>query len=131
MENIIILKKEPGKDIELLEIESSLSSMQGIVKGSLAVSSLLNNIDMWYNDEFLYYPELNANLILHSDVIHGNVFFAAHDNEGNTVSLTVHQIETIKAQLKKPISSPLPIYLNVPNEHLKGIEKAFQEMGEL
>lgn len=128
--SITILKKEPGKDLELIEIDGSLSSMQKIVKGYLGRSSLGYNIDLWYNDESLLVPDCKKNLFLGSQIIYGDVFFAAHDHQGNTTSLSVSQMMFIKEHLKKFNSLSIPIYFNESNEGLETIEKLLKDCGE-
>lgn len=127
MKHVVILKKEVGTPVQLATVENDLRSMQKLVNGTLAVIPLGNKIDLWYNDEFLFQEELQPNIILGNSPLCGQVFFASHDEEGNTTSLNKSQIEHIKKRIKtvgiKDVGIlTIPVYLDVTCEELTYLE---------
>lgn len=87
-----IMIKEVGHAPRVEERELSLADMQELVGGYIECLSISDRVDMWLNEEGkLIGLPLNM-LISHKgelvDTIQGDVFFAAHDGDGETVSLT-------------------------------------------
>lgn len=103
MRKIEILVKRVGEAPEVMEIEHSLVNMQKIVGGYLEVVGLPNGIDMWLNEEgLLVGMKDNLAVVMNGRITHqivGNVFFAAHDKEGNTIGLNEYQMMWIKTKL--------------------------------
>lgn len=101
-----IVVKEVGKELKFEETEITLEKMQKLVGGYIECFRLPNNIDMWLNEEgILEQLKLNV-LILNKETgqeehhILGNIFFASHDDEGNTIGLTNKQIDWISENIK-------------------------------
>lgn len=100
MRKIKVLAKKVGEELKLVEFEHSYDNMCKIVEGRLEVVGLPKNIDMWLNEEGLL-EQKSANVItfLKGQQVHqivGNIFFAGHDDEGETISLTEEQMEWLK-----------------------------------
>jgi len=89
--------KNIGEEMKMVEGDLPLEAMQKIVGGYLDVVRLPMDIDMWVNDEGLL-DHLPLNIVLNwydeknVQPIVGNVFFAGHDENGNTVSLNDSQV---------------------------------------
>lgn len=83
--------------------EDDLNGSRELVGGYLELLRVDDDIDLWLNEEGKL-MELNGNfnLVVQGkrviDVVVGDVFFASHDNEGNTTSLNDEQIERIHAR---------------------------------
>lgn len=90
--------------IEVTDISRILESKKEFIGGPLTYVSVTPNIDMWLNDEGkLQGLEQNMILLLHSrpfDIVCGNVFFASHNEEGETIGLNDSQIETLMSRLR-------------------------------
>lgn len=112
MKNLKVLYKAPNEATEVKEIEGSVASMQEQVSGCIACTPITDQIDLWYNDEFLFH-DFHPNLILDSTVFHGSVFFAGHDGLGNTISLTEQEIDYLKKRFVTAIDIPVPIFFNL------------------
>jgi uncharacterized pyridoxamine 5'-phosphate oxidase family protein len=125
---IKIIKKEANKIIEVTTVKSDYREMQTIVGGPIGVMQLDHGIDMWYNDEFLFDNEANPNIIVENTVIQGTVFFASHNEDGDSISLTTEQIDLVKRQVQKLAFTTLPMYLNVGLEELQYFEMRFAEI---
>jgi hypothetical protein len=100
MGKIKVLAKKVGEELKLVEFEHSYDNMCKIVEGRLEVVGLPLDIDMWLNEEGLL-EQKNVNVItfLSGRQVHqivGNIFFAGHDEEGETISLTDEQMEWLK-----------------------------------
>ncbi|MCS0827407.1 DUF3846 domain-containing protein [Cytobacillus firmus] len=104
MKTLKIVRLNVGSQIEVIEMVHSLEDMQAIVGGWLERVRITDDIDLWINEEGLL-QELPLNFVtfvvkdgepqpVHSIV--GNVFFASHDEEGETISLNDIQIKRIK-----------------------------------
>lgn len=107
---IRVVKVNMGEKPRITEIEDSLEASQEIVGGYIERVAIGTEIDLWLNEEGKLDDDLNENIVLVSkgrpyDVVHGNVFFTSHDDEGNTVSLTDEQIEDLK---KRTMSAVTP-----------------------
>jgi hypothetical protein len=107
-----VLTKEPGHGPKVAEVEDGLKSMQSLVGGHIErvpIEAWLSafegsNIDLWVNEEGKMHERWAENVcfpLLHPDtgrlhdVVVGSVFFASHNDEGETLSLTEKQISLI------------------------------------
>lgn len=101
---IRIVSKRIGEAMEVMEMEHTLENMQEKVGGHLEVVELPNGIDLWLNEEGLL-EQLSVNVLTVADgqVLHtivGNVFFAGHNDEGETIGLTDQQIAWLKVKMQ-------------------------------
>lgn len=107
--NILVKKcNEPCfvKKVDKLELED----MQALVGGwieclecNVGKDGSPRYVDMWINEEGKMH-NLSPNLALTDgdkvvDVVMGDVFFTAHDGEGNTVGLSEFDIDLIRMKL--------------------------------
>lgn len=102
-------------NLEVKEIENTLESLQEIVGGYIEIPYLSkdfshNRIDVIINDEGKFIDGLNKEIAIVErgtnrilDIVYGNVIFASHDIEGNTISLNEEQIEIVKEKLKNEV----------------------------
>jgi hypothetical protein len=91
---------------EFEEMGTSLSEMQGVVGGLIEPIDLTPSLTMWVNEEFLYMPELEVNVIGSSFfhlmaggeyAIHGNVIFTGGTGEdGEILDLGSKEASLIK-----------------------------------
>lgn len=91
------------------EIETGLDALQKEVEGYIEIpflSEKLYNkgIDMIINEEGKMIDGLQVEIaVVHQgrilDIVFGNVVFASHDDEGNTIGLTEEQIQFIMQEL--------------------------------
>lgn len=102
---IRVLVLRVGSSLEEVEVEKdkTLEFLQEVVDGYVDVLHIGHGIDIWLNDEGLLREDLPLNFVVGSiksgKVAHqicGNVVFASHDREGNTISLTQKQMEKIR-----------------------------------
>ncbi len=100
-----IIFKKVGMPAEVRELETiTLDDMQNMVGGLIECFHVGNGVDMWLNDEGKLLP-LPINLAIGSqdkeilDTIHGDVFFASGNDEGDTVGLSDEQIDWVNRQL--------------------------------
>lgn len=97
-----ILVKKVGGELEPGEFDG-LEDMQKIVGGHIECVQLPHDIDLWLNEEGKL-EGLPANIALfHNgevvDIIVGDVFFASHDDEGDSTSLNDIQKKWIEQRL--------------------------------
>jgi hypothetical protein len=93
------------------EIKNNLESLQNEVGGYIEIPFLsekldANGIDMIINEEGKMIDDLVVEIaVVHQkkvvDLVFGNIVFASHDDEGNTIGLTEEQIEFVKQELKR------------------------------
>lgn len=100
MKEILVLHLKASEDeAELIAKEDNLKASQNLVGGHLELLRIDDEIDMWLNEEGkLDGLDGNFNLVSNGrviDVVVGDVFFASHDDEGNTTSLTKEMIKRI------------------------------------
>lgn len=113
---IKVLKVEPDKAPELIEMENELEAMQAIVGGYIEVYPLAEGVAIVCNEEGkMNGMELNRP-IYHGgkivDIIAGTFFIAGDDiSIGEFVSLTEEQIETYSTQFRRPV-----IFFKLGNE---------------
>jgi hypothetical protein len=91
---------------EFEEMGTDLAEMQGVVGGLIQPIDLTPSITMWVNEEFLYMPELEMNVIGSSFFhimaggeypIHGNVIFTGGTGEdGEILDLGSKEASLIK-----------------------------------
>lgn len=105
-----ILGKKYGKELEVMEIESGLSSMQEYVGGYISIPYIsaklrAKNIDIVVNDEGKL-QSLEPTLVIFNretkecrDYIAGEYFFIGTNYDGETVSLTDEQIDFVKKEV--------------------------------
>lgn len=88
---IIALRMGELPKVEVMD--KGLDAMQAFVEGMITCVGLSDGCDLWCNDEGLYTHKPNRHVMAgrFSQVIHGPMFIAAHDGEGETVSLTDDQ----------------------------------------
>lgn len=101
MANIRILHlKANGENAEVIMKDSGYEASRELVGGYLEMLRVDDEIDLWLNEEGkLDGLEPNFQLVHNGkviDVVVGDVFFASHDDEGNTTSLTDKQINRIQ-----------------------------------
>lgn len=93
MEKIIV--KKANENAVIVEMESiGLNDMQEIVGGLIECIRVADGVDMWLNDCGKLY-NLPLNMVLGDqrkgeilDTIQGDIFFAGHNDYGDTVGLT-------------------------------------------
>ncbi|MEK5217766.1 DUF3846 domain-containing protein [Psychrobacillus sp. FSL H8-0487] len=113
MKKLKVLYKAPNLAAEVKEIEGSVAGMQKAVDGScFACTEITDQIDLWYNDEFLFH-DFQPNLFLDSVMYHGSVFFAGHDEMGNTISLNEQQIDYLKKRIVNVGENLAQIFFNL------------------
>lgn len=111
-----VIVKKVGQTGEIKEMESGLEPMQQIVGGWIERVALPYKIDLWINEEGMI-NQLPLNLITSLDgnavhQIYGDIFFASHDGEGNTVGLDDFQVKWIYERIRELGFTPDP-----QNEH--------------
>lgn len=89
--SISIVVKEPNKKPEIKTIDGSLASMQAIVGGYIESINVSSRIDLWINEDGLA-EKLPFNLYAKDIPLFGTIFAAAHNDEGDMISLTKNQI---------------------------------------
>lgn len=89
-----ILKIESDKSLKIKTITHSTKSMQSEVEGPFSYLEVSDGIDVWFNDEFLFL-DLSPTIYINGHLLHGPVFFAGHDDEGETRSLTDYEMVLI------------------------------------
>lgn len=118
---INVLRVNVGQRPTVEEIDNRLDDMQAIVSGYIECLPLPGGIDLWLNEEgaliplpvnFLVpavapMPPPDCSFIVYASpglarpgergvhIIHGDVFFARHDDEGETISLTDADIKML------------------------------------
>lgn len=93
-----VVVAEPGKKPEVVEIKGDLSSMQALVGGYIECVGMEDKIDLWVNEEGLLL-EMPFNRCVNGHYLHGTIFAASHDGEGNTVGLNERQIKKVMSYL--------------------------------
>ena len=104
MVNIVV--KNAGQEAYIREMEAiTYEDMSEMVGGYIECIRVAHSIDMWCNDCGKL-ENLPLNLVLGDekgrkilDTIQGDVFFASHDGEGNTIGLTTAQIKWVMNNL--------------------------------
>lgn len=90
--------KYPGKPAEITDIKGDLSSLQDIVGGWITTFFIQdfeeNGITGYANDEGLL-EGLEPNIHNGYQTIVGPVVFTGHNNEGETIGLTVKQAQAV------------------------------------
>lgn len=78
-----------------IQIKHSLENMQALVGGYIECINIGKGLDLWCNEEGRIngLPMIMDPII--DDFIAGDYFFARHDNEGNTISLTDDDVRHI------------------------------------
>ncbi|UDY80691.1 hypothetical protein [Geobacillus phage GR1] len=96
---------KPGEKITFKKSqESSYSTLKRELDDSVLDVRQIGELDLWFDDEFLLKEDSpiptviiknsrTANLTDYDIILCGNVVFASHDEEGNTVSLTKEALE--------------------------------------
>lgn len=106
---IKVLKVEPDKAPELIEMQNELEAMQAIVGGYIEVCPLDVGVAIVCNEEGkLYGMELNRPLYHNGkmvDIVAGTFFIAGDDiSIGEFVSLTDEQIAKYMKQFHDPVT---------------------------
>ena len=94
---------------EKKEIDNTLEALQTEVGGYIEIPFLFENfynngIDIIINEEGKFIDGLNIEIaVVHQgkivDIVFGNIVFASHDEEGNTIGLTEEQIDFVMQAL--------------------------------
>lgn len=100
-DQIHVLKVEPGKAPESLEISNTLETMQKIVDGYIEVCDLDDGICLVCNEEGKL-RGLEANRRIGQDIILGTFFLVGSDEEGDFCSLTAEQMEHYRQVFAEP-----------------------------
>jgi len=95
-----VLGRTPEKLDWVPMILTDLKSMQAYLGGNIERIELIKGIDMWVNEEFLFYDN-KVNVLLryendseYSQVVFGNIFLSATD-EGEFASLSDEQVNWV------------------------------------
>lgn len=87
-------------DFQEVIVEGTLADSKRLVGGYIECLRVTEEIDLWLNEEGkLDDLEPNFGLVRGDqilDIIVGDVFFASHDSEGETISITEEQIAHVK-----------------------------------
>lgn len=128
MKNTIkVIKKCSNQVAVVIEIEDSLEAMRNTVEGPLSVTRINEEIDLWYNDEFLFH-DFKPNLLLDSVVYHGSIFFASHNDLGDTVSLTDQNVDYIMNRFYQTNLSPITAFFNFEDSILTILKERLNNM---
>lgn len=105
---IKVLKVEPDKAPELIEMPNELEAMQAIVGGYIEVFPLASDVAIVCNEEGkMNGMELNRPIYHNGEIVEiiaGTFFIAGDDiSIGEFVSLTDEQIEKYKQQFQTPV----------------------------
>jgi len=98
-----------GQHPAVEEIEAGLDGMQAVVGGYIERVQLSETVDLWLNEEGRI-TGLPLNRLVRDDYgndwdVHGDVFLASHDDEGDTVSLSEEDLAKWLPRLKDaPVS---------------------------
>lgn len=95
-----VVVKQPGQPAEIVMVDwaDNLSYLQSVVGGYIELVYLSPELDMYINEEGKLL-ELEPNLSFPGDTIVGPVVVCSHDDEGDTIGLTVAQAELIREVL--------------------------------
>lgn len=107
-----IFKIDTNLDFYTTEIKGDLKSLQEEVGGYITTATYWKelrekDIDIYANDEGLFADNPTITLIITDErneykvvgTLVGNLIFASHDDEGNTIGLTNEQIEFVVKHL--------------------------------
>lgn len=86
MNKIKIIKVPVGSAPFVIEIENSMEGFQAEVGGGFTMVHV-DDLDLWCNDEGLI-NGMPFNRRVGDHAIHGDFFFARHDDDGNSTSIT-------------------------------------------
>ena len=102
-------------NLEAKDIDNTLESLQNIVGGYIEIPFLSEtfyeyDIDMIINEEGKLIDGMNPEIVVLKkgtenilDIVYGNILFASHDNEGETVGLDEEQITIIERTLETEV----------------------------
>ena len=99
-DKIKIIALRMGERPRLEEMDKGLEAMQEFVEGMVTCVGLGEGCDLWCNDEGLFTHGPNRHVTVgdyFSQTIHGPMFIAAHDAEGETAGLTDKQFSKWRA----------------------------------
>ena len=122
-----VVYKAPNENPVVKEIEDSLKGMKEAVQGLIACTAIKEQLDLWYNDEFLFH-DFKPNFVLDSTIIHGPVFFAGVDEMGNSTSLTAEEINYVMSRFIGSDLIPIPGFFNLPDSELYILKAFMTEM---
>lgn len=102
---ITIVSKKVGQPVVFEKMEHSLENMQEKVGGYIERVIIRDDIDMWIDEEGLLKENPKLNIITYVDgqEIHhimGDIFFASHDEDGNTIGLNDEQMVWVANSLQ-------------------------------
>jgi hypothetical protein len=115
---IRVIVARVGKHPVVEEIDSGLDGMQAVVGGYIECVSLdgsyEDGVDLWLNEEGRI-NGMRLNRLIRDDRgndwdVHGDVFLARHDSEGDTIGLTD---EDVAKWLQRLTDSPVSI-MDIP-----------------
>lgn len=91
--NIKVIKIPVGSDPMVVQIPNTLDAMKAIVGGWIEIVSLGDGLDLCLNEEgkLLGLPP-NVALFGGQDVVAGDCFLLRHDEEGESISVTIEDI---------------------------------------
>ena len=89
-----IAKLEPKRELEIIEIDGSLESMQDVVGGYIEIVPWVKGLVLVVNEEGKLLG-LDYNFTFGNDIIVGTAFFAREDGEDLT-DLTDNDIDLLK-----------------------------------
>jgi len=101
----VLFRTDDKPELAVEEVEYiTLRYMQECVDGYIELVRLINNIDMYINEDGKYTKTHMPTIQLGIpgkplDMVMGNCIFVSHDDDGNTTGLTDSQIEFIKNSL--------------------------------
>ena len=105
---ITLIKKLPGKDPEVINVEDNLKNYQDIVGGHLEVVIIqdlkIYKLDLFCNDDWRNLgldPNLYSNEINYDGLIGGPVFIISHNSRGDAIRLQEYQIKAADRWLRE------------------------------
>lgn len=101
METINVLKVEPGKVPERIDLPNTLEAMQQLVGGYIESVWLGDGVCLICNEEGKL-SNLEPNRRVGNDIIAGTFFLAGDDESGDFVSLNEKQFEFYEKQFAEP-----------------------------
>jgi hypothetical protein len=100
-EMIQVLKVEPGKAPEQIELANTLKAMQEVVGGYIEIVCLDEDTCLVCNEEGKL-QGLDYNRRLEGDIIAGTFFLVRDDGEGGFCSLSEGQLDVYKERFAQP-----------------------------
>ena len=94
-----------GEEPKVEQMKPGIDAMQAFVGGYVEAVRLEGaygcaGVDLYCDEEFLLKGRAPNRWVSRELLIHGDFFISAHDDEGETVSLTPAQVETYLARAR-------------------------------